>query len=98
MLQNELGPTWASDSGLGGDGGGQCSVLMWYCVVMLMSLFTLLYYIYIVTDFFTQMKFFVDPADLSPDYESRHSADPDEGKYYTVSKQKPQGMPKPQSP
>ena len=57
-----------------------------------MSLFTLLYYIYIVTDFFTQMKFFVDPADLSPDYESRHSADPDEGKYYTVSKQKLQGI------
>ena len=51
FFQHELSTLSDGDGGgLGvvGGGGGQCSVLLWYCVVMLLSLFTLLYYIYIV--------------------------------------------------
>ena len=51
---------------------------------MLLSLFTLLYYVYVVFDFFTQMNLFIDPIDLQEevDVEKPPREIPDPGSRY----------------
>jgi len=82
---SELGSRESSSSAP--SDSSSCYILLWYCVVMLLSLFTLLYYVYIVCDFFSQMKFFFDPADLNPLAEISGAAA--DGDHQQVEKQQP---------
>ena len=40
----------------GSNAGGDCTLLLWHSVIMVLSLMLLLYYIYIVSDFVGQLK------------------------------------------
>ena len=56
----------------------QCSILLWYCVVMIMAMFILVYYFYVVCDFVSQVYFYADNGSYEENAIASNIADSDE--------------------